>query len=283
MFNEIVIVRGGGDLASGTIQRLHRSGFKVVVLDVAKPTSIRRSVCYSEAIYEGKATVEGITAVHVDSVKKIKKVLAESKIPVVIDPKGNYIDIIKPQIVVDAILAKRNLGTNINMADITIALGPGFEAGRDVHAVIETMRGHNLGRVILKGQAEKNTGLPGDIMGYTKERVIYCPCDGKIENTREIGDLVKCEEILAYVGNTPIRATINGVLRGIIRNKSKVTKGLKIADIDPRLEEKNNCYTISDKARNISGGVLEAILYLKCHMQQKVISQREYKLQKQII
>lgn len=283
MFNDIIIVRGGGDIASGTIHRLYRSGFKVIVLDVANPTSIRRSVCYSEAIYEGKATVEEITAVHVDSLEGIQKVLDENKIPVVIDPKGNYIDIIKPQIVVDAILAKRNLGTNINMADITIALGPGFEAGKDVHAVIETMRGHNLGRIILEGKAQKNTGVPGDIMGYSKERVIYCPCDGNIKNVSKIGDLVKSDEILAYVGDTPVKATINGVLRGIIRNGSNVSQGLKIADIDPRLKEKNNCYTISDKARNIAGGVLEAILYFKSQMQYKKANSKEYYLQNQVI
>jgi xanthine dehydrogenase accessory factor len=283
MFNETIVVRGGGDIATGTIHKLHRSGFKVVVLDIEKPTSIRRSVCFSEAIYEGEFIVEGIKAVRANNINEIKKALAENKIPVVIDPKGNYINIIKPEIIVDAILAKRNLGTNMSMADITIALGPGFQAGKDVNVVIETMRGHNLGRVIFKGEAQKNTGVPGDIMGYTKERVIYSSIDGIIKNVKEIGDLIKQDEIIAYVNNAPIRATMNGILRGLIRDGSKITQGLKIADIDPRLKEKNNCNTISDKARNIAGGVLEAILYLKFQKQQLLLENKLYGLQQQVI
>jgi xanthine dehydrogenase accessory factor len=283
MFNETIVVRGGGDIATGTIHKLHRSGFKVVVLDIEKPTAIRRSVCFSEAIYEGEFIVEGIKAVRANNINEIKKALAENKIPVVIDPKGNYINIIKPEIIVDAILAKRNLGTNMSMADITIALGPGFQAGKDVNVVIETMRGHNLGRVIFKGEAQKNTGVPGDIMGYTKERVIYSSSDGIIKSVKEIGDLIKQDEIIAYVNNAPIRATMNGILRGLIRDGSKVTQGLKIADIDPRLKEKNNCNTISDKARNIAGGVLEAILYLKFQKQQLLLENKLYGLQQQVI
>lgn len=263
MFNELVIVRGGGDIASGTIQKLHRSGFKVLVLEVPSPTSIRRTVCFSEAIYEKEITIEGITSIYACNMKDIKKAWLENKIPVVVDPNGLYIDVFKPEILVDAILAKKNLGTNINMADITIALGPGFEAGRDVDAVIETMRGHNLGRMILKGYAKKDTGVPGDIMGYSKERVIYSPCSGVIRNIRNIGDVVEVNDIIAYVDNMEVKASISGLLRGLIRDGSIITNKLKIADIDPRITEKDNCYTISDKARNIGGGVLEAILYLK--------------------
>lgn len=278
MFNDTVIVRGGGDIASGTIQKLYRSGFRVIVLDIENPTSIRRTVCFSEAIYEGMITIEGITAVRANSINEIDKILAENKIPVVIDPKGNYIDVIKPKIVIDAILAKRNLGTNMDMADITIALGPGFEAGKDVNVVIETMRGHNLGRVILEGKPQENTGVPGDIKGYTKERVIHSPDEGIIRNVKKISDLVKKDDILAYVNNTPVRATMDGILRGLIRNGSRVTRGLKIADIDPRLSEKNNCYTISDKARNIAGGVLEAILYLRSQKQLEIMENRANKM-----
>lgn len=261
IYKNIVIVRGGGDLASGTIHKLHRSGFKILVLETYNPTSIRRNVCYSEAIYNGKITIENTTAIKVSNFNEILKCWQNNKIPITVDPHGKFIEILKPKILVDAILAKKNLGTKINMAEITIALGPGFQAGKDVHAVIETMRGHNLARIILKGEAMKNTGIPGEIGGYSKERVIYSPGKGTIKNVREIGDFVSSGEILAYVDNLEIKTEISGLLRGLIRNGSKIEKGLKIADVDPRCHEIKNCYTISDKARNIAGGVLEAILY----------------------
>lgn len=259
---EMVIVRGGGDIASGVIQKLYRCGFKVLVLEIENPTCIRRAVSFSEALFEDEIEVEGIKSVRVRNLEEIEDAWKNNKVPVIIDPKGSYINLLKPKAVVDGILAKKNLGTYINMAPITIALGPGFEAGKDVDVVIETNRGHNLGRLIFKGEAQADTGAPGNIGGYTKERVIYSPCDGVINNIREIGDIVKKEEPLAYVGDYIVRATIDGVLRGIIRNNSKVHKGLKIADIDPRLEERKNCFTISDKARTIGGGVLEALIYL---------------------
>lgn len=263
IFNEIVVVRGGGDLATGTIQKLHRCGFRVLVLEVPKPTSIRRKVSFSEAIYDGKIEIEGITAVHVNYLDEIKETWNNNKIPVIIDSSGEYIKTLKPKVVVDAIIAKKNLGTTKDMADITIALGPGFIAGKDVHIVIETARGHDLGRVIFEGEAKKNTGIPGAVGGYSKERVIHSPCAGIIEKIKDIGAIVEKDEIIAYVGNTPVKATISGLLRGIIRNGSEVRKGFKIVDIDPRISEKPNCYTISDKSRNIAGGVLEAIFYLK--------------------
>ena len=259
---EMVIVRGGGDIASGVIQKLYRCGFKVLVLEIENPTCIRRAVSFSEALFEDEIEVEGIKSVRVRNLEEIEDAWKNNKVPVIVDPKGSYINLLKPKAVVDGILAKKNLGTYINMAPITIALGPGFEAGKDVDVVIETNRGHNLGRLIFKGEAQADTGAPGNIGGYTKERVIYSPCDGVINNVREIGDIVKKEEPLAYVGDYIVRATIDGVLRGIIRNNSKVCKGLKIADIDPRLEERKNCFTISDKARTIGGGVLEALIYL---------------------
>ncbi|MFD3158331.1 selenium-dependent molybdenum cofactor biosynthesis protein YqeB [Haloimpatiens sp. FM7330] len=263
MLDEVVVVRGGGDIASGTIQKLHRSGFKVLVLDVKKPTSIRRKVCFSEAIYEKQVIIEDIKAVCVDNADDVKKAWKDGSIPVVVDPQGKYIEFLKPEIVIDAILAKKNLGTNKDMAQITIALGPGFEAGKDVDIVIETMRGHNLGRLIFKGRAMNNTGIPGNINGYSKERVLYSPSDGIIKNICEIGDKVKMGDVIAYVEKIEVKALINGVLRGIIRDEIKVFKGMKIGDIDPRITEEKNCFTISDKARNIAGGVLEAILYLK--------------------
>ncbi|WP_081562251.1 selenium-dependent molybdenum cofactor biosynthesis protein YqeB [Clostridium formicaceticum] len=263
MFDEIVIVRGGGDLATGTIHKLHRCGFKVLVLEVSKPTSIRRKVSFSEAIYDGKIQIEGITAVHVNCLDEITQAWHNKNIPVVVDPSGMYIQILKVRIVVDAILAKKNLGTTKAMADITIALGPGFTAGLDVDVVIETSRGHDLGRLIFEGEAEKNTGTPGVVEGYSQERVIYSPDDGTIENVKDIGEIVEKDDVIAYVGNMPIKAEIYGLLRGIIRNGSEVKVGLKIADIDPRISEKANCYTISDKSRSIAGGVVEAIFYMR--------------------
>ncbi|WP_343763914.1 selenium-dependent molybdenum cofactor biosynthesis protein YqeB [Clostridium oceanicum] len=261
MDENIVIVRGGGDIASGTIYKLYKCGFKILVLESCTPTSIRRNVCYSEAIYSGKVTIENTTAVKINSLDEILSCWKNNEIPIIIDPKGKYINILKPKVLIDAILAKKNLGTKIDMAEITIGLGPGFEAGKDVDAVIETMRGHNLGRVILKGTPIKNTGTPGEIGGYSKERVIYSPSKGIIKNIKEIGDFVLKDETIAYVDNTEIKSKITGLLRGLIRNGSSITKGLKIADVDPREKEIKNCFTISDKARNVAGGVLEAILY----------------------
>jgi len=261
MHKNIVVVRGGGDLATGTIHKLHRSGFKVLILEVPTPTAIRRSVSFSEAIYYGEMEIENVCAVHVHSLIEINAAWENKKIPIIIDESGRYIKIIKPRIVVDAIIAKVNTGMDRTMADITVALGPGFMAGKDVDVVIETGRGHNLGRLIFEGSAMQNTGVPGEIMGYSKERVIYSPCEGKMQNLADIGAVVEKGEVIAYINDTPITATIAGLLRGIMRNGSIVTKDFKIADIDPRVSEKMNCYTISDKARNIAGGVLEAILF----------------------
>jgi xanthine dehydrogenase accessory factor len=263
VINNRVIVRGGGDIASGTIQKLHRSGFKVLVLDIEIPSSIRRNVSFSEAIFDGEATIEGMKGVLVRSYDEILKAWDMGYIPVAIDRYGKLIETIKPIAVVDAILAKRNLGTTIDMAPITIALGPGFKAGVDVNIVVETMRGHSLGRLIFDGYALENTRVPGSICGYATERVIYSPYEGKINNVRQIGDIVKANETIALIDNLEIKAKINGVLRGIIRDNTYATKGLKIADIDPRYEEVDNCNTISDKSRTIGGSVLEGILYFQ--------------------
>lgn len=259
----IVVVRGGGDIASGTIQKLHRSGFKVLVLEVEKPTAIRRNVAFSDAIYNGETSVEGIKAVRVNNLEEIQKAFENEVIPIIVDSEGEYIKKVNPIAVVDAILCKRNLGTNKDMAPITVALGPGFNAGVDVDVVIETMRGHKLGRLIFDGYAMENTGVPGEISGYTKERVIYSNASGIIKNLKSIGDIVKKGDILALIGEIEVKATIDGLLRGIIKEGTDVYEGLKIADIDPRLKEIENYTTISDKARNIGGGVLEGILLLK--------------------
>lgn len=264
---DLIIVRGGGDLATGTICKLFRCGFPVLILEVAMPSAIRRNVAFSEAVYRRTQTVEDITCYRAESLEQARQYLREGKLTVLVDPAGESISGLKPLAVVDAILAKKNLGTNREMAPITVALGPGFTAGEDVDAVIETKRGHNLGRVLWTGSAAPNTGIPGHIGGYAMERVIRAPGEGILHNLCKITDTVAKGQEIALVetpnGNLPVIATLDGLLRGLIRDGYPVTKGFKIADIDPRMEEYENCFTISDKARCIAGGVVEAILQLK--------------------
>lgn len=259
----LVIVRGGGDLATGCIHRLWSAGFKVLVLECAKPAAIRRQVSVCEAVYEGKATLEGMTAVLINSVQEAEAIWREDKVPVIVDELGTCIKDLQPDVVVDAIIAKVNLGTNKDMAPLTIALGPGFTAGADVDAVVETKRGHNLGRVIRQGKAAPNSGVPGNIGGYTSERVLHAEAAGRMHIMHGIGDIVEQGTVIAEIitenEKVPVQATITGIIRGMIREDYEVTKGFKIADIDPRKEELANCFTISDKARCIAGSVLELV------------------------
>ena len=270
-----IVVRGGGDLASGTIHKLARCGYSVLVLEIENPSAIRRNVAFSEAVYEGSCQIEGITARLAVTLEEAQQMMKNREIPVMVDPYGEILKEIQPEVLIDAILAKRNLGTNREMSPITIALGPGFVAGMDVDAVIETKRGHHLGRVILDGSAEPNTGVPGMIGGYAKERVIHSPEEGILRNVKHITNTVKKGEIIALVetrdGTVEVPATIDGLLRGLIRDGYPVTKGFKIADIDPRMEEYENCFTISDKARCIAGGALEAMLYLQSEQRKQEI------------
>ena len=265
--NNLIIVRGGGDLATGTIYKLYQCGFPVLVLEVPRPSAIRRNAAFSEAVYEGKQTVEDVSCYLAESIADAERLLTEGKLTMLVDPKGEAITWLKPLAVVDAILAKKNLGTNRSMAPITVALGPGFEAGCDVDAVVETQRGHNLGRVLWQGKAAPNTGIPGIIGGYGKERVIYSPAAGILRNVCRITDTVKQGQTIAVIETDtekiPVIATLVGLLRGLIRDGYPVPEGFKIADIDPRIEEYNNCFTISDKSRCIAGGVVEAILHRK--------------------
>ena len=264
---DLIIVRGGGDLATGTIYKLKKSGFPVLILEVPNPSAIRRNVAFCEAVYQGNQTVEDMTCQRANSPEEARELLQAGKLAVLVDPKGESIPILKPLAVVDGILAKKNLGTNREMAPITVALGPGFVTGRDVDAVIETKRGHHLGRVLWTGSAAPNTGIPGIIGGYGKERVIHCPAEGILRNVKKITDTVSRGEVIARVetkdGIVPVEATLDGILRGLIRDGYPVKVGFKMADIDPRLDELENCFTISDKARCIAGGVLEAILQRK--------------------
>lgn len=258
--SEIIVVRGGGDLASGVIHRLYRCGYRLLVLESEKPTAIRRQVTFGEAIYDGEAFVEGVLSRRTSSLKECEKAWEDGEIPVMADPEGSMIAQCRPCAVIDAILAKKNLGTAREMAPLTIALGPGFSAGDDVDYVIETMRGHDLGRIIEEGEAFPDTGIPGMVGGVSKERVIHSPAAGTMQGAAKIGDIVEQGQVLGHVGEVPVTASITGVLRGIIRDGFKVHKGMKIADIDPRKEERKNCSTISDKARCIAGSVVEILL-----------------------
>ncbi len=309
--NLLIICRGAGDLATGIIHRLHRAGHRVIALETDYPAAIRRQVSFCEAVYDGSAAVEGVTArlvpalndakndteiateadaetdaetyswindtpaAHIASEKwsrsAIEAVLEAGEVPLLIDPTGESIALLKPDVVVDAIIAKRNLGTTINMAPLVIGVGPGFTAGNDVHLVIESMRGHNLARIITDGMAQPNTGVPGNIAGFTSERVIHAPAAGYIHDVRKIGDIVQKGDEIARIypdkGSydnalseyVPVNATITGIIRGLIREGYYFKKGFKIADIDPRESELTNCFTISDKARSIAGSVLEAV------------------------
>ena len=272
---DLIVVRGAGDLATGTIHRLKKAGFRLLVLEAEHPAAIRRQVALSEAVYAGCARVEDVEAVRMDvdlAEKKNRKELLEQEmeriwkkdgVPVLVDPAGLSIAALRPAVVVDAILAKKNLGTTKEMAPLVIALGPGFTAGEDVDVVIETKRGHNLGRVIRSGSAVPNTGIPGIIGGYGKERVMHAQAEGILRNAASIGDIVEARAVIAEIetenGMVPVEASLSGLLRGLIRDGYPVTKGFKIADIDPRKEELQNCFTISDKARCIAGSVLEVI------------------------
>lgn len=256
-----VLIRGAGDIATGIGHRLFRSGFKVFMTEIPRPTCIRRKAAFSEAVYDGKAGVEGVTAVLAKNPLEATEISRKGFIPVLVDVRGKSVEAIKPLVVVDAILAKKNLGTSREMAPIVIGVGPGFNAGVDCHAVVETMRGHDLGKVITSGRAGENTGVPGEIKGYSRERVIYAPVSGRIELLCDIGDRVEPGETIAEIGGTAVKSPIEGVLRGIIRDGFDVDKGMKIGDVDPR-GIKENCFSISDKARAVGGGVLEAILYM---------------------
>lgn len=297
--NLLIICRGAGDLATGIIHRLHRAGHRVIALETDYPAAIRRQVSFCEAVYDGSAVVEGVTArlvpaladaetdtetysgendtpaAHIVSEKwdssAIEAVIEAGEVPLLIDQKGESIALLKPDVVVDAIIAKKNLGTTIDMAPLVIGVGPGFTAGQDVHLVIESMRGHNLARIITDGMTQPNTGVPGNIAGFTSERVIHAPAAGYIHDVRKIGDIVQKGDEIARIypdkesydnalsEYVPVNATITGIIRGLIREGYYFRKGFKIADIDPRESEITNCFTISDKARSIAGSVLEAV------------------------
>jgi len=257
--NDIIIVRGAGDIATGIAHRLNKCGFRLILTEVERPLVVRRFVSFANAMLKGESEVEGVRSVKAEEIEDIYEIWDSGCIPVLCDSECNVINDIKPLAVVDAIMAKRNLGTSRGMAPITIGVGPGFEAGVDVDAVVETCRGHNLGKTIYKGTACADTGIPGDIEGYSEKRLLRAPVNGIITNVHEIGDMVRQDEAVAFIEGAAVKSQIDGVLRGLIADKTKVFKGLKIGDVDPR-GIREYCFTISDKSRSVAGGVLEAIL-----------------------
>lgn len=258
-----IIVRGGGDLATGTIYRLSKSGYSVIVLESQKPSAIRRQVSFCQAVYEGIMEVEGMVCTKVETIEEALEKAKPGKPMLLVDEEAHCLKKYHPEILIDGILAKKNLGTRREMADMTIALGPGFEAGKDVDYVIETKRGHYLGKIIEKGFAIPNTGVPGIIGGYGRERVIHAPCRGIFFQRHEIGDWVEAGQSIGWIesetGTVEVRTEISGVLRGIIQNGYEVTEHFKTADVDPRKESREYCALISDKARCIAGSVLELV------------------------
>ena len=266
---DLVVVRGAGDLATGTIHALVSAGYPVVALEVPQPSSIRREVSFSEAVYDGEKSVEGITAVLTKDAQEALTLAAEGTPAILVDPACDILETVRPAVLIDAVLAKRNLGTHRDMAPLTIALGPGFEAGVDVDFVVETMRGPALGRVIEKGFALPNTGIPGVVGGFSAERVIHAPASGTLNAVRKIGDRVEKGETIAVIepisalrqgqGTFSVTASLTGVLRGLIRDGYPVKKGLKIADIDPRPDSYPLCFQISDKSRRIAQSVLTIV------------------------
>ena len=270
----LALIRGAGDLASGIALRLWRSGISVVMTDLPRPTVIRRTVSFAEAITSGAVTVEDATARFAADAQEAKRLLSQDIIPVLADPECRCRGELQPDVVVDAILAKRNLGTQITDAPIVIGVGPGFTAGEDCRAVVETMRGHTLGRTIYTGSALPNTNVPGLIGGFAGERVLRAPADGIFRGAKKICDLVQEGDIVGYVAGVPMCATISGVLRGLIADGVEVKRGMKSGDIDPR-GEVSYCDTVSDKANAVAGGVLEAILHLGGVLDKENGGQRE--------
>lgn len=257
----LVLIRGAGDIATGIAMRLWRAGVQVVMTDLPQPTAIRRTVCFSQAIVLGETQVEDATARRAEDILQARRICAAGEISVLADPELRCREELRPDALVDAILAKRNLGTRITDAPVVVGVGPGFTAGEDCHAVVETMRGHTLGRVIYRGSALPNTNIPGLIGGYAGERVLRAPAEGIFCQKLEIGAVVRAGDIAGEVAGQPMRCTIDGVLRGILADGTPVFRGMKAGDVDPRCKPEY-CTTASDKALAVGGGVLEAVLHL---------------------
>ena len=254
-----IIIKGAGDLATGVAFRLCRAGFPVAMTELSQPLAIRRAAVFAEAVYAGRVVLEGIEARRVEDPAQVEAAWQAGVLPVLVDAAPTMIAALRPEVIVDGIMDKRNTGTSIADAPLVIALGPGFVAGRDVHAVIETARGHFLGRALWEGAAQENTGVPGEVGGQSRKRVVYPPCAGVFRAAGTIGALVREGDVLGYVDGAPVLAPTSGVVRGLLHDGLPVTPTLKIGDVDPR-GVVEHCFTVSDKALAIGGGVLEAIM-----------------------
>jgi xanthine dehydrogenase accessory factor len=256
----LVLIKGAGDLASGVAYRLHRSGFPVLMTELRTPMMVRHAVSFGQAVYDGEATVEGVTARRLEDPEEASTLARQGEIiPVLVDSEARAVGILKPTVLVDGIMAKHNTGTRITDAPLVIALGPGFTAGVDCHAAIETNRGHWLARILYEGSPQPDTKTPGKVKGYTRGRVVRAPADGQLRPTARVGDRLRKGDLIGHVNGHEVRAMFDGVLRGLIHPSVPVTKGLKIGDLDPR-DVNWHCFTISEKSLAIGGAVLEAIL-----------------------
>lgn len=255
-----ILIRGGGEMASGIAHRLHQSRMKVLITEVATPTAVRRTLAFAEAVYLGSQAVENVRAVLVKDAGEAELAWQGGDIPLLVDPDARIREIMAPDVLIDAIMAKKNITTRISDAPLVIGIGPGFVAGGNAHGIVESNRGYNLGRVIWDGAAEPDTGIPAPVSGYAEARVFRAPCSGCFTGLREIGDHVESGECVAKVDGAPITAQISGMIRGMLRSGIPISAGVKVGDIDPR-GQREYCYSISDKSRAIAGGVLEAILH----------------------
>lgn len=254
-----ILIKGGGEMASGVAQRLVRSGFRVCITELREPLAVRRGVSFCEAVFTGRTEVEGLVARWVCGIEEVRRCWEQGHVPVVVDPECAIRKALSPDVLVDAILAKRNTGTALGDAPLVIGLGPGFRVGRDVHVVVETNRGHHLGRVLEAGEAEPDTGAPGEIGGHTRERVLRAPVGGTFRAKKQIGESVEKGEVVAEVAGVPLEARISGVLRGILHDGLTAEPNMKVGDVDPRFS-REHCLTVSEKARAIAGAVLEAVM-----------------------
>ena len=255
----VVLIKGGGEIASAVAHKLARSGFGVYLTELPSPQAVHRGTSFCEAVYEDEKEVEGVVAKLVSSPEGVPGVWKEGKVPIIVDPDAAIRGRLHPDIFVDAIMAKRNMGTKITDAQLVIGLGPGFEVGRDAHLVVETNNSDNLGKVLTTGEAESNTGVPLAISGLTFERVLRSPNEGEFRQVKKMGDLVRGGNVVARVNHQPVTAKIGGVIRALLRDGVKVEPGTKLGEIDPR-DDPQLCYTIRPRARTIAGGVLEAIM-----------------------
>jgi xanthine dehydrogenase accessory factor len=255
-----VLVRGGGEMASGIAHRLHQCHMNVLITEIEAPTAVRRTVAFAEAVYQGAQAIEGVSAIKVNNPAEVEAQWEKGNIPLLVDPRARIRKSVMPEVIVDAIMAKKNTGTTISDAPLVIGIGPGFTAGVNVHAVVESNRGYYLGRVLWTGEAQADTGIPAPVAGFTNGRVLRVPRAGRFAAFRDIGDSIKAGETVAEVEGISIKSEIQGILRGILKNGIEVPQGIKAGDIDPR-GQREYCYSISDKARAIAGGVLEAILH----------------------